>query len=279
MRYRRGMSIRILAHHAHVFPESVKADGTVQRLLKLMDECGIAEAVCFAPFASQVRELGIDQNSWLVKAIGGTGRLYGFGTVDLSREDVKDQVRRIAELELKGIKLHPNIQQFDVVGERAMEIYAAAEEHRLFLTFHTGVHHYRLKHYSVLAFDEIAWNFPRLHFSMEHIGGYHFFSEALAVIFNNIPFPPRPDLPPRVYGGLVSVFQRDYLPFWYMPPERMIEAIRQVGAERLIFGMDFPYNMEENVKMGLKAVEALPLDAKQRELILGGNLRRELGLI
>ena len=39
-------------------------------------------------------------------------------------ESVKDQVRRIADLGLRGIKMHPNAQEFDILCPQAFEAYA-----------------------------------------------------------------------------------------------------------------------------------------------------------
>jgi predicted TIM-barrel fold metal-dependent hydrolase len=272
------MSISILAHHAHVFPGSVKPEGTTDRLLKMLDACGIDQAVCFAPFAPQIEGFGQDPVTWLANELKGHDRLFGFGTVDFKRQDLRDQVSRIRDVGFTGIKLHPNVQEFDLLGEQALEVYAAAEDAGLFLTFHSGVHHYRIEHYNVLKFDEVAYRFPKLRISLEHVGGYSFFPEALAVIVNNIPFPPVPGKKARVYGGLASVFTKDFLRFWYMPPERMIEAIRQAGASQFFFGLDFPYNKEENTRVALETINSLGLSDADRALILGGNLRRELGL-
>ncbi len=267
--------MEIFAHHAHVFPPDAHPDGTIDRLLRLLDSCGIARTVCFAPFAFQLTS-NVRANDWLAQALKPHDRLTGFGTIDFSSTDVADQVRHIDNLGLKGIKLHPNTQKFDILSPPALEVYAAAEEHNLLLSFHTGVHHYRMKHYNVLNFDEIAHQFPSLRFTLEHIGGYHFFPEALAVIFNNIPFPPKPDHRPRVMGGLVSNFTPKKLPFWYLTPERIIDAIAQVGADLLIFGLDFPYNLEEDTKLALRAIQSLPITNEQKSMILGGTLRREL---
>ena len=268
----------VLAHHAHVFPQSVKPDGTIDRLLRLLDACGIDGAVCFAPFAHQTEAAAIEPVGWLAGELKNQPRLHGFGTVDVRRRDLRDQVRRIADLGMRGIKLHPNAQEFDLLGAAAHEIYGAAQDADLFLTFHSGVHHYRIKHYNVLGFDEIAYNFPRLRLSLEHVGGYSFFAEALAVIVNNIPFPPQPGRRPRVFGGLTSVFTQHYNRFWYLSRERLLEAVAQAGAEQLIFGLDFPYNLEDNTKIGLQTLRSLGLSATDLALILGGNLRRDLGL-
>ncbi|HEV2691115.1 MAG TPA: amidohydrolase family protein [Bryobacteraceae bacterium] len=271
------MAISIFANHAHVFPESVNPQGTIDRLRQLMDACGIEQAVCFAPFPAQV-ERGFDQNAWLAKELASRDRLVGFATVDIYRSDRQDQVRRIKEMGLRGIKMHPQVQEFDILCSEAMQIYQAAEAHGLFITFHSGVHHHRIEEYRVLKFDEVAWNFPNLRFSLEHVGGYHFFAEALAVIVNNIPFPPVPGRRCMVYGGLTSIFTPDYLRFWYMPPQRLKELVLQAGPEQLIFGLDFPYNLEENTKLGIETIMGLDLAEEKKALILGNNLREALGI-
>jgi predicted TIM-barrel fold metal-dependent hydrolase len=79
-----------------------------------------------------------------------------------------------------------------------------------------------------------------------------------------------------VFGGLTSCLTPDYLRFWYMSPERLHELLLQVGAEQLIFGLDFPYNQEAQIKLALQRIgEEIP-DPAARGMVLGGNLRREL---
>jgi predicted TIM-barrel fold metal-dependent hydrolase len=271
------MSAPVFANHAHVFPADFKPEGSVDRLRKLMDACGIACQVCFAPFALDFPD-GFDVNNWLAQEIRGRNEFIGFGTIDFRRSDLSQQVRRCADHGFRGLKLHPNIQHFDLTGDAAFEVYGAAQELDLFASFHSGVHNYRIADYNVLKFDEVAYRFPDFHFSMEHVGGWAFFGNAVGVISNNIPFPPIPGRKCRVYGGLASVFTASYNRQWYMSPERMTELVAQVGAEQLIFGLDFPYNLEENTLTALAAIDALGLSSAQREMILGGNLRQVLKL-
>lgn len=268
----------IYAHHAHVFPESVNPDGTIERLLRLLDACDIEGAVCFAPFAYQVAGTDIDPNRWLAKRLAGQSRLAGFGTIDLRRGNIAEQVHEAAELGFKGLKLHPQVQEFDLLSPEAFEIYAAAQAKNLFVTFHSGIHHYRIKSYRVLDFDEVAHHFPDLRFSLEHVGGYCFFHEALAVITNRIPFPPMPGKRCMVFGGLSSIFTQDYNRYWYMSRDRLTELVAQAGVTQLIFGLDFPYNLEENTRLGIKTLRELGLPPSDLALILGGNIRRELAL-
>jgi predicted TIM-barrel fold metal-dependent hydrolase len=271
------MSFRVFANHAHVFPESMNPNGTIERLLKMLDACGIDQAVCFAPFPHQCDGKNVDPIPWLSEELKKhTDRLLGFGTIDTRQRDVRQQVQRAKDLGMRGLKLHPNAQQFDILSPKIFEIYDACQDLDLFITFHSGVHQSRLSETQVIRFDEIAWAFPRLKFSMEHVGGYHFFNEALAVIFNHVP-PPWEKGVCNVFAGLSSVFTPNHNRFWYLSDERLTELAAQVGVRQLIFGLDFPYNLEEQTKMGLETVRRL-FNADQQEAILGGNLWRELGI-
>ena len=275
------MSIRILANHAHVFPASVNPDGTIDRLLKLLDNTGIEQAVCFAPFPHQFQRAGLHENApndWLARELDSQPRLFGFGTLDLERPAVEAQVRHIKQLGFRGIKLHPNAQKFDLLSPPALKAYAAAEAQELFITFHSGVHRYPLKGVNVMFFDEIAWKFPDLRFSLEHVGGYAYFPDALAVIVNAIPFPPVPGRRCMVYAGVTSCLTPNWLRFWYMPPERMQELILQAGIDQIIFGMDFPYNLEDHINTAINTIRGLDLSETDKAKILGGNLREALKL-
>jgi hypothetical protein len=157
------------------------------------------------------------------------------------------------------------------------EVFGAAQDLNLFLSFHTGVHQSRLLQMQPLRFDEVAWNFPRLRFSMEHVGGYHFFHEALAVIFNHVPPPWEKDSVCNVYAGLTSIFTTYQNRFWHQSNERIQELAAQVGVRQLIFGLDFPYNLEKETKIAFETIRSLFNEADQ-EQILGGNLKRELGI-
>ncbi len=251
--------------------------GTIDRLLQLLDDCSIDQAVCFAPFHYQCEELGVDPIAWLAGELKKhRNRLFGFGTIDTRRADVKDQVKRVVDHGLLGLKLHPNAQNFDLLSPRMFEVYAAAQDAHLFLTFHSGVHRSRLADIQPIRFDEIGWNFPKLRFSMEHVGGYHFFDQALAVIFNHAP-PPWETGVCNVFAGLTSIFTNDHNRFWYLTDERIKEIASQVGVRQMIFGLDFPYNLEPQTKIAFQRLRELFTESEQ-EQILGGNLRRELGL-
>lgn len=270
------MAITVFANHAHVFPAAIRPEGTIDRLLRLLDACGIEGAVCFAPFAYQVRGSDIDPNPWLAEQLRTQPRLAGFGTINFERDDLEAQVRHAADLGFRGLKLHPNVQKFAVLEERARRVYGEAERLGLFLTFHSGMHHSRLRDTRLLDFDDIGWDFPRLRFSLEHIGGYHFFTEALAVMVNHERESVDGRRRSNVFGGLTSIFTREYNRPWYLGRERLLELVAQAGADQLIFGLDFPYNKEAETKVALETLHGLELPAGDLQKILGQTMREIL---
>ena len=268
------MGYEIFAHHAHVFPREVREDGTVDALLRTMDVCGIGKAVCFAPFPAQLAPGSTEANAWLARSIAASDRLIGFGVIDFEKDDLCDQVDRIAELGLRGIKLHPAFQHFAVDSDAAFEVYARAEELGLFLSFHTGVHWHRIRDYQVWRFDEVAYHFRRLRFSMEHLGGYCFFHEGLAVMLNNMHRGEEP----RIYAGLTSVFDPDANRAWNLSDQRIYDLIWQTGDRASIFGLDFPYNDAGKIKEAIDHLAGLELPEESKQRIFGGNLCRILGI-
>lgn len=269
------MEYEIFANHAHVFPKSVREEGTVDVLLHTMDECAISKAVCFATFPSQLGPGDQETNAWLARSIAGNDRLIGFGVIDFDKGDLRAQVDRIADLGFRGIKLHPAYQKFAVDGEKAFEVYARAEELGMFLSFHTGVHWHRIRDYQVWRFDEVAYHFKKLRFSMEHLGGYCFFNEGLAVMLNNMH---RGKDEPRIFAGLTSVFDPDANRAWHLSDDKIYDLIWQTGNTASIFGLDFPYNGTRKIKEAIDHLKNLDLPQQSKQLIFGGNLHRALGI-
>lgn len=269
------MTYDIFANHAHVFPENVRPDGTVDVLKRTMDECGISKCVCFATFPSQLKEENEETNQWLYKQIHSDPDLVGFGVIDFEKGDLRGQVDRIADFGFRGIKIHPAFQKIAVDGEQAFEVYARAEELGLFLSFHTGVHWHRIRDYQVWRFDEIAYHFKKIRFSMEHLGGYCFFEEGLAVMLNNMH---RGDENPRVYAGLTSVFDPDMNRAWNLSDQKIYDLFWQTGDKTSIFGLDFPYNGTKEIRAAIEHFAGMDFSDETKQLVFGGNLKRVLGL-
>ena len=274
---------KIFANHAHLFPENTKPNGDINTLKAIMDACEIEGAVCFSPFWHQMgmyaHTTGQNPCEWVSNALKNEPNLVGFGTIDFDRKDLTDQVKKIKDLGLYGIKIHPAAQEVNVAGKELFEVYEEAEKQGLSLSFHTGLHWHRIADYQMLLFDEVAYNFPKLRFSMEHMGGYSFFREALLIMNNN----SRGEIH-NTFAGWTSIgMETDDMGnirqgAWSLTDDDLCTLIHQTGYERSIFGLDFPYKDADYTLKAIERIKNLPITEEAKAAILGGNLKRELGL-
>ncbi len=260
--------MEITVNHAHIFQKEVREDGTVDALKRFMDECSIDKAVCFAPFNSYFNPISDESPSkWMYEQIKNDDRLMAFGTIDFTKDNLKEQTEEIYELGLSGIKMHPAFQKFKIDDEKACQVYEVAEKRGLPISFHTGIHWHRISSYNTLLYDEVMYKFPELKICMEHVGGYSFFNEAVAVMCNNKG---------RVYAGLTSVFHHDTHKPWYLGKEKVKDLIWLVGIEQCIFGLDFPYTTTEQIKDAMvkmkECISEMNLGIEAEEMVFGKNL-------
>ena len=59
-------------------------------------------------------------------------------------------------------------------------------------------------------------------------------------------------------------------------PQTLLRFVREVGAERVLFGSDIPFG---TMAAELQKILSLPVSDREREAILGGNIRRLTGLV
>lgn len=261
----------MFVNHVHLMPKWLREDATLAHYDQLAEKMGFEGAVCFAPFSSQVASQSLDQNVWLNQTLAGRDDLIGYGTLD-PQKDAKDQVKQIADLGFKGIKLHPPAQKFEIFGSWVRDAYEAMQEYNLTADFHLGIHWHRLKDYDPLLCDEIAYHYPDLKMVYEHVGGWHYYRQVLAVIVNNR------NRGNHLYAGIASVLDPVNQRFWYLGPEGVNDCRWQIGEDLLIYGLDFPYNQEPEIKRDLKIINELDWPQSAKDAMLGGNLKRLVGL-
>lgn len=269
--------MKIFANHAHIIPEEFRLNCGLEGLRQVMEDCGIEKAVCFAPLPYQMEKCK-DKNAcrYLYERLEGDKNLVGFGTVDFERDDLEAQVEQIAAYGFKGIKIHPAAQEVAVFSDEAQRVYQTAQELGLFLSFHTGIHWHRIADYHPLLFDQVACAFPKLKFSMEHIGGYHFFKDALAVLCNQ----SRNEEGGAVYAGWTSI----HMPAdgiadeWSLSDLQLKTLLHQTDDDHSIFGLDYPYRRSETTKSDINRILHLDIPQESKEKILGKNLADALKL-
>lgn len=264
--------MKIFANHAHTYPKELRPNGTVDELKRFMDVCGIDKCVAFSTFAHILKSNNLDYNpnKRLYEEIKDFPDIYGFGTIDPEKDEIEQQLDEIASYGFRGIKVHPQAQNLPLLSEKAMLIYKRCEELGLFIVFHSGVHWNRLRDSAVVLFDEIAYYFPNLRFSMEHMGGYSYFNDALAVMVNN----KRHGLQPRVYAGWTAIDGGA----WLITDEQLYALIEQTSDNNSIFGLDFPFRSVEMIKKDIERIKGLDLSDETKQKILGKNLADAIGV-
>jgi predicted TIM-barrel fold metal-dependent hydrolase len=207
-------------------------------------------------------------NDWLASlADRYPGVLLGFGSVDPYKDDALDEMRRAADLGLKGLKFHPTMQRFDPGRERFSTLWALAEELGLLCVFHTGTcgiaagtpggggTKIRYSHPGFL--DSVGADFPGLTLIAAHFG-WPWFQECLAI---------------ALHKSNVWIELSGWAPK-YLPAEVVREAGRRL-SDRTLFGSDYPFI---SLDRWFAEFDELDISPEAKEGILAGNAARILGL-
>lgn len=263
--------MEIIDAHAHIYPEKIaeKATktigefydiemempkGTPDGLIKEGEKAGITRYLVHsvATTPHQVRSI----NSFILGEVCSHPEFIGFITLhqDLTEDEIGAEIDLALENGMKGIKLHPDFQKFNVDSEAAEKIYRAAEG-KLPILLHMGDDRYDYSKPERLV--RMARKYPDLTFIAAHFGGYRCWDDA------------------PIYKGLPNVYFDTSSSLMFISPERARELIDILGADRFFFGTDFPmWDAEGELERFLK----IPLSDSEREAIFSLNLKRVLKL-
>lgn len=259
----------IIDAHAHIFPDKiaeraaegiagfygieVRFNGTVASLLEINRKAGVGKAVVqsVATVPEQVHNI----NNFISEQVKlHPAELIGFGALHPDLDEIEQETERIISLGLKGIKLHPDFQQFNADDPKAYPIYEAAEG-RLPILIHAGDSRYDFS--SPRRIYNVMKRFPKLTLIGAHLGGWTKWDEAAELFAGE-----------NIYTDLSSSL-------YAMSPEHAAELIRKIGTKRVMFGTDYPmWSAAEELERFYK----LPLAPEEQQDILYRNAARLLGL-
>ena len=271
----------IIDSHVHVYPPSFRErrdeiaarDATFRELyanpdavlasaddlLTAMDEAGVDVAVAVG-IGWTDREVAREANDYLAEAVARSGgRLLGFGSVNPAwGDDALAEAERCAAAGLSGIgELHPDTQGFGIEDAAVMgPLMALAKRLGMPVLTHASEpvgHSYQGKGTvtpdKVLRFIE---SFPDQPVIAAHWGG-------------GLPFYA---LMPEVKAALGNAyFDTAVSPFLYTR-DVFQHATRIVGAERVLFGTDYPLIKHPRL---LAQLRESGLTTEEQALIAGGN--------
>jgi hypothetical protein len=274
--------------HTHVFPPRIKKDrskyieldpcfallysepkakiATADELIASMDETEISISV-IANIGWTTHELCVETNDYIMESVARyPKRLIGFCAVQpQSPEGAVAEIDRCARAGIKGVgEMRADIQLLDLSDELMMApLVEALRKFRLILLTHASEpvgHGYPGKgNITPEVLYPFIINFPDLTIVCAHWGG-------------GLPFY---SLMPEVKKAMANVyFDTAASPLLYTP-EVYNQAIRLVGADKILFGSDYPLLAPGRL---LKEIKALNLPEEIESLILSGNARRLLGI-
>lgn len=253
--------MEIIDFHAHIYPDKIaeKASqatgsfyhirpaytGTSRELLTSGKAAGITGFVLL-PVATKPEQV-TNINHFILNEVKAHKEFYGFGTLHPDCEDILKETNDILNSGLKGIKLHPDTQQFNTDDKRLYEVFDYIQG-KIPLLVHCGDKRFDYSHPRRLK--NVIDNFPRLQIIAAHLGGWSLFDEAFELLKNK-----------DCYLDISSTMM-------FLPPEKVVQYIHGYGADRILFGTDFPlWSPEQEVK----SFKKLNLTAEEYEKIAYQN--------
>ena len=254
-----------LAMLARIDPEQARYLTDPQLFLEYLDACGVERAVLVNYVAPEVigyTERSNDFVSGYVRA--DPRRLIAVGGIRPDHPDPAREIRRLhRELGIRGLKLHPPHQLFRpdgyVTGDHPQlrRIYAACEEEKLPIIFHTGTSVFpraRNRFSDPLFVEDVALDFPDLTIVLAHGGRPIWMSSAVF---------------------LARRFPHVWLEVSGVPPARLLEYFPHLArdAKKVLFGTDWPGPGVKDIRRNLEEFRALGLPGDLQTQILETNPR------
>jgi len=255
--------------HSHIYPDAIaeKATmgvekfydiemdrvGTVSALLESGDEAGIGRFVVHS-VATTPKQVSSINRFVSEQCTLYPDRLIGFGTLHPKLEDFGAALDELESLSLRGVKIHPDFQTFYIDDPALYPMYEQISERGLPVLFHTG--DYRYDYSNPRRFRNLLENFPKLVAIGAHFGGWSVWDEAEEILADT-----------HCYVDTSSSL-------YTLAPERGRALVRRYGAERVLFGVDFPMWGHKNE---LERIDALKLGSEELDLIFEKNALRILG--
>ena len=195
--------------------------------------------------------------------------MIAFASIDPTRgaEAIDEAKRLVKSGTIRGLKLHPPLQQFfpnDRIAYPLYEVFAQARLPVLFHTGHSGIGTgmpggggVRLKYGNPMYIDDVAVDFPEMPIILAH-PSFPWQDEAISICLHK----------PEVYIDLSG-----WSPKYF--PATLIQYANTLLKTKVLFGSDYPLITPDRWLADFAKIDIRP---EVRPLILKENARKLLGL-
>jgi uncharacterized protein len=260
----------IIDCHMHVWPDHIaeamqsqtpagiplRFNGKLSGLLETMDNVGIDKGLALGV---GIKASTVARTNEFIGSVP-RDRLVPMGTVhpDLS---VEENLKSLLDNGIVGVKLHPLFQALSLDDPRVHDILAGLSEHGMPVVTHVGAGEDEdaNRRGAPALLRKLADSLPDLKLIACHYGGYHRLDEAQE----------------HVVGSSVTLETSWPPTMAELEPELVVKLIRTHGADRVVFGSDWPM---ADPGAEIAAIRNLGLTKEEEDGILGGNLARILGI-
>ena len=260
------MNYPIIDCHCHVYPDKIaeKAvesiggfydlpmfyDGKTSTLVEQGSAVGIKHYIIFSVATTPAQVQSI--NRFIADTVASSGGLMtGLGTLHPDSDNIEADIEQIISLGLKGVKMHPDFQKFRIDDEKCHKIYSLCQD-KLPVYLHTGDSRYEFSNPDNMV--PILEKHPELIVVGAHFGGWSCWKEAAEKLSKYKNF----------YVDCSSSFD-------WLSADEARELVRAYGADRVLFGTDFPMWSH---KKELEAFYAMRLNSDEEKKILFENAIR-----
>lgn len=277
-------SYTIIDAHCHIYPEKIAAravastdefydthahgTGVIQNLIAQGGAAGY-DGYVVQSVASTPHHVG-SINRFIAGAVTeGEGKLTGLGTLHPDLPDMKEAMDEIVSYGLHGVKLHPDMQKFNIDDPKAYPIYELCMEYGLPILMHMGDPRFDFSHPDRL--HHVLTDLPDLTVVGAHMGGWanwDYACERLAGHKNlYVDTSSSIATPTKHYGIEPHVTS--------LTPDRAARLIRAWGVDKVLYGTDYPmWSQEEDIEVFF----TLGLTEEENRAILSENAGRVFGI-
>lgn len=261
--------MKVIDSHVHVYPDKIASAVTASLSAKFGNppaftaspsECrahsrksrvAVSLNLPVATSPAQVEHM----NEWAARINAENDIVVSLASLHPDCENRSFLVAGIAAAGFRGIKFHPEYQQFGFNDAKMDEVWEAMSAHSLVAYLHAGGERvfdppFRSSPATVL---ELKRRFPSLEIVAAHLGGFGMWDESEEVLC----------------GSDVNLDLSHAL--GWLDDERVTRMIRLHGADRILFGSDAPWQDPATV---LERFFSLDLEEEEREKILHANAER-----
>ena len=260
-----GVTYRAADAHAHIYPGKIaeKATASVGDFYHIpMHNVGLPHVlaqrggaagidrflVCsVATKVEQVRSI----NQFIQEKCRKYPQFIGLGAWHQDITDISGEMDDIQARGLRGIKLHPDFQEFMIDAPKMLDMYKEAHRRGLPILFHTGDS--RTEFSSPHRLMNVIDKLPDFTCIAAHLGGYSEWEEAR-----------------RELSG-TNVYIDTSSSLFKVSPEEAKENIAHFGVDHTMFGTDFPM---WDPKEELERFFALGFSQEENQAMLYDNFAR-----